>query len=295
MDVRSRIMASMNKLTSQDRAKIIHLLCEGTSIRAVTRLTGVSKTTVSKLVVDVGQAAAWYQDRVFQGLTCKRLQIDEIWGFVGAKARNAEPAKKAAGEAGDAWLWLATDAETKLVPCWHVGTRDGDAAMEFIDDLASRLVNRPQVTTDGHKAYLYAMDAVFGGEVDYAQLVKLYGPSPEGQRRYSPAECTGIIKTRVSGKPDMEHVSTSYAERNNLNIRMHSRRMTRLTNAFSKKMENHAHAMALHFLYYNFVRIHKTLKVTPAMAAGVTDRLWEVGDMITVLEGWESAELKFTP
>ena len=192
-------------------------------------------------------------------------------------------------EAGDAWLWLATDADTKLVPCWHVGTRDGDAAMEFIDDLASRLVNRPQVTTDGHKAYLYAMDAAFGGEVDYAQLVKLYGPSPEGQRRYSPAECTGIIKTRVSGAPDMKHVSTSYAERNNLNIRMHSRRMTRLTNAFSKKMENHAHAMALHFLYYNFVRIHKTLKVAPAMVAGVTDRLWEVEDMVGVLEAWEAS------
>lgn len=277
----------MNRLSPQDRAKAIQLLCEGMSIRAVVRVTGFSKTTVSKLVVDAGQAAAWYQDRVFQSLTCKRLQVDEIWGFVGAKARNADPAKKAAGEAGDAWLWLATDAETKLVPCWHVGTRDGDAAMEFIDDLASRLVNRPQVTTDGHKAYLYAMDAAFGGEVDYAQLVKLYGPSPEGQRRYSPAECTGIVKTRVSGAPDMEHVSTSYAERNNLNIRMHSRRMTRLTNGFSKKMENHAHAMALHFLYYNFVRIHKTLKVTPAMAAGVTDRLWEVADMVKMLETWE--------
>ncbi len=281
---------SMNKLNQAERAKIIHLLCEGMSIRAITRLTGVSKTTVSKLVVDAGQAAAWYQDRIFQSLSCKRLQVDEIWGFVGAKARNAAPAKKAAGEAGDAWLWLATDADTKLVPCWHVGTRDGEAAMEFIDDLASRLANRVQLTTDGHKAYLYAVDVAFGDGVDYAQLVKLYGPSPEGQRRYSPAECTGIIKTRVLGDPDMKHVSTSYAERNNLNIRMHSRRMTRLTNAFSKKMENHAYAMAIHFLYYNFVRIHKTLRVTPAMAAGVTDRLWEVADMVNVLESWESAQ-----
>jgi IS1 family transposase len=245
---------------------------------------------VSKLVVDAGQAAAWYQDRVFQSLACKRLQVDEIWGFVGAKEKNANPAKKAAGEAGDAWLWLATDADTKLVPCWHVGTRDGEAAMEFIDDLASRLANRVQLTTDGHKAYLYAVDAAFGGEVDLAQLVKLYGATPESAKgRYSPAECTGIIKTRVSGDPDMKHVSTSYAERNNLNIRMHSRRMTRLTNAFSKKMENHAHAMSLHFLYYNFVRIHKTLKVTPAMAAGVTDHLWEVADMVGVLEAWEAA------
>jgi IS1 family transposase len=281
----------MNKLTASDRAKIIHLLCEGMSIRAITRLTGVSKTTVSKLVVDAGQAAAWYQDRIFQSLKCKRLQIDEIWGFVAAKQKNVAAMKRPIIDAGDAWLWLATDADTKLVPCWHVGTRDGDAAMEFVDDLASRLANRVQITTDGHKAYLYAMDAAFGGDVDYAQLVKLYGTAPEAAKgRYSPAECTGIVKTRVSGNPDMAKVSTSYAERNNLNIRMHSRRMTRLTNAFSKKMENHAHAMALHFLYYNFVRIHKSLKATPAMAAGVTDRLWEVADMVGVLEAFEASK-----
>jgi IS1 family transposase len=280
---------AMNKLDPQARAQALQLLCEGMSIRAVTRVTGLSKTTVSKLVVDAGQAAAWYQDRVFQSLTCKRLQVDEIWGFVAAKQKNVAAMKRPQSDAGDAWLWLATDADTKLVPCWHVGTRDGDAAMEFIDDLASRLANRVQLTTDGHKAYLYAVDAAFGGEVDFAQLVKLYGATPESAKgRYSPAECTGIIKTRVIGDPDMKHVSTSYAERNNLNIRMHSRRMTRLTNAFSKKMGNHAHAMALHFLYYNFVRIHKTLKVTPAMAAGVTDRLWEVGDMVGVLEAWEA-------
>jgi IS1 family transposase len=278
----------MNRLSSQERAKIVHLLCEGMSIRAITRLTGSSKTTVSKLAVDAGTAAAWYQDRVFQSLTCKRLQIDEIWGFVGAKQRNVQNMKHVRGHAGDAWLWLATDADTKLVPCWHVGRRDGNAAHEFIGDLASRLVNRPQVTTDGLKSYLDAVDTAFGGEVDYAMLVKLYGPSPEGEHRYSPAECTGAIKTPIQGNPDMAHVSTSYAERNNLNVRMHSRRMTRLTNAFSKKMENHAHAMALHFFYYNFVRIHKTLKTTPAMAAGVTDRLWEIGDMVNVLEAWES-------
>jgi IS1 family transposase len=285
------IKCGMNKLSPQDRAKALQLLCEGMSIRAVTRVTGFSKTTVSKLVVDAGQAAAWYQDRVFQSLTCKRLQVDEIWGFVAAKQKNVGTMKRPQSDAGDAWLWLATDADTKLVPCWHVGTRDGDAAMEFIDDLASRLANRVQLTTDGHKAYLYAVDAAFGGEVDFAQLVKLYGASPESAKgRYSPAECTGIVKTRVIGDPDMKHVSTSYAERNNLNIRMHSRRMTRLTNAFSKKMENHAHAMALHFLHYNFVRIHKTLKITPAMAAGVTDRLWEVADMVGVLEAWEALD-----
>jgi IS1 family transposase len=281
-------MASMNKLDKTERAKIIHLLCEGMSIRAVTRLTGASKTTVSKLVVDMGQAAAWYQDRVFQSLSCKRLQIDEIWGFVGAKQKNASDEAKAAGTAGDAWLWLATDADTKLVLCWHVGSRNADAAMEFIDDLASRLANRVQITTDGHGPYVNAIDTAFGGEVDYAMLVKIYGTAPEAARgRYSPAECIGATKTPIQGNPDKAHISTSYAERNNLNIRMHSRRMTRLTNAFSKKMENHAHAMALHFLYYNFVRIHKTLKTTPAMAAGVTDRLWEVSDMVNVLESWE--------
>jgi IS1 family transposase len=280
----------MNRLGNTDRAKIIHLLCEGMSIRAITRLTGISKTTVSKLVVDAGQAAAWYQDRVFQSLTCKRLQVDEIWGFVAAKQKNVGTMKRPQSDAGDAWLWLATDADTKLVPCWHVGGRDGGAAFEFIDDLASRLASRVQITTDGHKAYLDAIDTAFGGEVDYAMLVKLYGAAPEAAKgRYSPAECTGAIKTPISGDPDHKHISTSYAERNNLNVRMHSRRMTRLTNAFSKKMENHAHAMALHFLYYNFVRIHKTLKVAPAMAAGVTDRLWEVADMVAVLEAWEAA------
>lgn len=288
MRKRSSILASMNRLDKITRAQILHLLCEGMSIRAITRFTGVSKTTVSKLVVEAGQAAAWYQDKVFQGLSCKKLQIDEIWGFVAAKQKNVAAMKKPQHDAGDAWLWLATDADTKLVPCWHVGGRDGGAAMEFICDLEARLANRVQITTDGHKAYLDAIDTAFGGEVDYAMLVKIYGPSPEGQRRYSPAECTGAIKTPIQGNPDKKHISTSYAERNNLNIRMHSRRMTRLTNAFSKKMENHAHAMALHFLYYNFVRIHKTLKITPAMAAGVTNRLWEVADMVNVLEAWEA-------
>ncbi len=285
---RSSILASMNRLTKDDRARILHLLCEGTSILAITRLTGVSKTTVTKLVVDAGASAAWYQSRTFRNLSCRRFQIDEIWGFVGAKAKNADPVLKAAGLAGDAWLWMATDAETKLVPCWHVGTRDGDAAMEFIDDLASRLANRVQITTDGHKAYLDAINTAFGGQVDYAMLVKLFGQAPEGDRRYSPAECTGAIKTPIQGHPELKHVSTSYAERNNLNVRMHSRRMTRLTNGFSKKMENHAHAMALHFLYYNFVRIHQTLRTTPAMAAGVTKRLWEMADIVDVLEAWEN-------
>jgi IS1 family transposase len=262
------------------------------AIRAVARLTGVSKTTLLKLVEDAGCAAAWYQDRVFHNLECKRIQVDEVWGFVGAKAKNANPALKAAGQAGDAWLWVATDADTKLVPSWFVGGRDSDAAIVFMDDLASRLANRIQLTSDGHKAYLEAIEGAFGADIDYAMLVKLYGEAPEGAKgRYSPAECIGARKERIEGNPDMKHVSTSYAERNNLNVRMNSRRMTRLTNAFSKKMENHAHAMALHFLYYNFVRILKTLRTTPAMAAGITRRLWEIGDIVDVLEAWERSAI----
>jgi IS1 family transposase len=279
----------MNRLPNEKRAQVLHLLCEGMSIRAVTRLTGVSKTTVTKLVVDAGKACAWYQGRVFRNLECQRVQVDEIWGFVGAKQKNASPEKKAAGEAGDAWLWVATDADTKLVPCWLVGGRDAEYAIEFMDDLRERLANRVQLTTDGHAAYLQAVEGAFGGDVDYAMLVKMYGAAPESAKgRYSPAECIGARKMPIEGNPDLRHVSTSYAERNNLNIWMHSRRMTRLTNAFSKKVANHDHAMALHFMYYNFVRIHKTLRTTPAMAAGVTKRLWEMSDIVEVLEAWQT-------
>jgi len=277
----------MNRLSREQRSKVLHLLCEGNSIRAVTRLTGTSKATVTKLVVDAGCAASWYQDRVFRNLDCKRLQVDEIWGFVGAKQKNVRDAKR--GQAGDVWLWVATDADTKLVPSWFLGGRDSDAAIIFMDDLASRLANRVQLTSDGHRAYLEAVEGAFGGNVDYAQLVKLYGEAPESAKgRYSPGECIGCRKAQIEGNPDPKHVSTSYAERNNLNIRMHSRRMTRLTNAFSKKVANHARAMALHFLYYNFVRIHKTLRTTPAMAAGITKRLWEMNDVVDVLEAWET-------
>lgn len=283
-------MVSMNRLTKENRSRILHLLCEGNSIRAITRLTGVSKTTVTKLVVDAGRACAWYQDRVFHNLECRRLQVDEIWGFVGAKAKNADPALKATGQAGDVWVWIATDADTKLVPSWHVGSRDSEAAMMIMDDLAHRLVNRVQLTTDGHKAYLEAVEGAFGSDIDYAMLVKLYGAAPEGEKRYSPADCIGIRKTRIEGDPDPAHVSTSYAERNNLNVRMHSRRMTRLTNAFSKKIENHAHAMALHFMYYNFCRVHQTLRMSPAMAAGVSKRLWEMSNVVDVLEAWEASQ-----
>ena len=281
----------MNKLSRNERARILHLLCEGNSIRAVTRLTGTSKKAVSKLLVDAGQAAAWYRDRVFRNLTCKRIQVDEIWAFVYAKQKNVVGAKKAPVDAGDVWTWTAIDADTKLIPSWFVGGRDSDAAIIFIDDLASRLANRVQLTSDGHKAYLEAVEGAFGSNIDYAMLVKLYGATSESAKgRYSPAECIGCHKHRVEGDPDPKHVSTSFAERSNLNVRMHTRRFTRLTNAFSKKVENHAHSVALFAMYYNFVRIHKTLRTTPAMAAGVTKRLWEMSDVVDVLEAWENAQ-----
>jgi len=281
----------MNKLDREARARILHLLCEGNSIRAVTRLlTGASKKAVSRLLVDAGQAAAWYQDRVFRNLTCKRVQIDEIWAFVYAKQKNVAAAKKAPANAGDVWTWTAIDADTKLIASWFVGGRDSDAAIIFMDDLASRLANRVQLTSDGHKAYLEAVEGAFGSDIDYAMLVKIYGAAPDAFKgRYSPAECLGAMKTRIEGNPDPKHVSTSFAERQNLNVRMHTRRFTRLTNAFSKKVENHAHSVALFAMYYNFVRIHKTLRTTPAMAAGVTDRLWEIGYVVDVLEAWEHA------
>src|SRR6266852_3700636 len=221
---------AMNKLDREARARILHLLCEGNSIRAVTRLTGASKKAVSRLLVDAGQAAAWYQDRVFRNLTCKRVQVDEIWAFVYAKQKNVATSKKAPADAGDVWTWTAIDADTKLIPSWFVGGRDSDAAIIFMDDLASRLANRVQLTSDGHKAYLEAVEGAFGSDIDYAMLVKIYGAAPDALKgRYSPAECLGAVKTRIEGNPDPKHVSTSFAERQNLNLRMHTRRFTRLS------------------------------------------------------------------
>jgi IS1 family transposase len=278
----------MNKLDAKARAQILHLLCEGSSIRAVTRLTGASKNTVTKLLVDAGRACTEYQDRAFHNLTCKRIQVDEIWSFVGSKHANTSAEKKASGEAGDCWTWTAIDADTKLMPSWLVSDRSADSALEFMLDLQGRLSNRVQLTSDGHGAYLRAVEESFGDDIDYAMLVKVYGHTTQTeQRRYSPAPCLGAIKGAVTGKPDPKHISTSYAERQNLNIRMHTRRFTRLTNAFSKKVENHALSVALFAMYYNFVRIHKTLRVTPAMAAGVTEKLWEIDDVVKVLEDWE--------
>jgi IS1 family transposase len=283
-------MLSMNKLTREDRARILHLLCEGSSIRAITRLTGASKNTVVKLVIDAGKATSWYKDRVFRNLTCKRIQVDEIWNFVYAKQKNIPTAKTAPADAGDVWTWTAIDADTKLMPSWFVGNRDSESATIFMNDLASRLAGRIQLTSDGHKAYLEAVEGAFGADIDYAMLIKVYGASPESAKgRYSPAECTGARKALIEGKPDPKHVSTSFSERSNLTLRMHMRRVTRLTNAFSKKVENHTHAVALHMMYYNFVRIHQTLRTTPAMAAGITKRLWEMTDIVKVLEAWEAS------
>jgi IS1 family transposase len=220
------------------------------------------------------------------------VQVNEIWSFVYAKHDNVKAAKSAPVDAGDVWTWTAIDADTKLIVSWLVASRDTDSALYFIDDLKSRLANRVQLTSDGHRPYLTAVDAVFGDDVDYAMLVKIYGADPQAEKRYSPAKCIGADKQPKIGTPDSKHISTSFAERSNLTMRMHIRRFTRLTYAFSKKVENHAHAVALHFMYYNFVRIHQTLKVTPAMAAGVTDKLWEVSDIVEMLERWELANFK---
>jgi IS1 family transposase len=279
----------MKKLPAADRARILHLLCEGSSIRAVTRLTGASKNTVIKLMIDAGKACSAYHDEHVRGLTSRRIQVDEIWSFTYAKQKNVATAKAAPDGAGDTWTWTAIDAETKFIASWFVGGRDGECASWFMDDLAKRLASRVQLTSDGHKAYLEAVEGAFGADIDFAQLVKLYGEAPGvgSERRYSPAECVGARKTPITGNPDPKHISTSYAERANLTIRMHMRRFTRLTNGFSKKVINHEHSVALFMTYYNFVRIHKTLRVTPAMAAGVSTRLWEVSDIVALLEAAE--------
>jgi IS1 family transposase len=274
----------MNKLSADERAKVLQLLCEGMSIRAVTRVTGASKNTVIKLLNDAGRALGVYQDEAFRNLSCKRVQVDEIWSFTYAKQKNVPTAKAAPLESGDTWTWTAICADTKLVFSLLVGDRDAYHAQVFMEDVAARLNSRIQLTSDGHRAYVEAVEGAFGMDIDYAQLVKQYGPAPYTPGRYSPAVCKGASRTRIQGNPDMAHASTSYVERQNLTMRMHMRRFTRLTNAFSKKLENHANAIALHFAYYNFVRIHQTLRMTPAMAAGVTDKLWEMADLVAIVE-----------
>lgn len=282
---------SMNKLSHADRSRILHMLCEGNSIRAIERMTGASKHTISRLLIDAGKVCMAYHDQYVRGVEASRIQCDEIWTFTYAKQKNVKTAKAAPDHAGDTWTWTALDADTKLIVSYMVGGRDAEIAAEFMHDLRSRLRNRVQLTSDGHNAYLSAVEGAFGADVDFAQLVKIYG-EPVGkskqERRYSPGECCGTRKLLVEGNPDIEHVSTSHVERQNLTMRMHMRRFTRLTNAFSKKVENHAYAVALHMMYYNFVRVHKTLRVSPAMAAGVSDKLWEIGDIVGLIEKAES-------
>lgn len=272
-----------NVLSNETRARMVACLVEGMSLRATARITGVAFNSVLKFVPTIGEACANYQDQAFRELKCKRLQCDEIWSFVGAKEKNATPEMKARGM-GDVWTWLAIDADTKLVPCWFIGPRDAESANAFMGDLASRLASRVQLTTDGLKCYINAVDEAFGGDIDFAQLIKIYGNGPNTpETRYSPPPCVGTQAGVVSGEPDGAEVSTSYVERQNLNMRMGMRRFTRLTNAFSKKLENHAHAVALYYMFYNFCRIHQTLRVTPAMEAGVSDHVWSIDEIVDLL------------
>jgi IS1 family transposase len=282
-------MVSMNRLNPQKRAQVLAALCEGNSIRSTVRMTGVAKNTVVKLLVEVGAACSRYMDGSLRNLRCRRVQVDEIWSFVYSKDKNIPDERQGEFGVGSVWTWTAIDAETKLIPAWLVGTRDAGSATEFVQDLAGRLACRVQLTSDGHKAYLNAVEDAFGEDIDYAMLVKLYGAEPPQEARYSPAVCIGTRTRVISGVPDPKHISTSYAEGQNLTMRMSMRRFTRLTNAFSKKLENHVAALALYFMYYNFVRIHQSLRITPAMAAGVTDRVWEIADIVRMVERREEA------
>jgi IS1 family transposase len=283
----------MHKLSPDQRAKILHLLCEGSSVRSITRVLNVGKNTVLRLMIDAGKACDAYHNERVKNLKTKRIQVDEIWSFIYAKQKNVASATAAPDGAGDAWTWTALDADNKLIISYFVGGRDGDCAAWFMQNVADRLANRVQMTSDGHRAYLEAVEGAFGADIDYAQLVKLYGTAPESAKgRYSPAECTGAVKTLIEGKPDPKHISTSYVERSNLTHRMHNRRFTRLTNGFSKKFENHAYSVALFAMYYNFVKYHSTLRMSPVMAAGVSKTLWEIGDIVKLVEAAEAKPAK---
>lgn len=271
----------MNKLTSQKRAQIIAALVEGNSLRATSRMTGASKVTILRLLEALGAACSEYQNRVLRNLTCKRIQCDEIWQFCYAKEKNVPADKRGQFGFGDVWTWAAMDADTKLIVTWAIGTRGAGTAFEFMHDLAGRLAHRVQLTTDGHRVYLSAVESAFGSDIDYAMLVKIYGYDASDDTKYSPAECIDCKQIAITGRPDPKHISTSFIERQNLTMRMGMRRFTRLTNAFSKKIENHAHAVALHYMHYNFCRVHQTLRVTPAMEAGITDHIWTIEELIT--------------
>ena len=274
----------MNKLSTEKRVQVVSALVEGMAINAIVRMTGVSKNTILKLLADLGNACAIYQDKAFRGLTCKRIQVDEIWSFCFAKRKNLRPKYQGIFGYGDVYTWTAIDADTKLVPCWLVGRRDADSANEFIHDLASRLANRVQLTSDGHRPYLEAVEGAFGMDIDYGMLIKLYRGITENETRYSPADCIGAKRESITGDPDPDHISTSFVERQNLTMRMSMRRFTRLTNAHSKKIENHIHAISLHYMFYNFARYHQSLRCSPAMAAGVAQHLWSIEDIVKLLD-----------
>lgn len=286
---KSSYQMGMNKLPLAKRTQILAMLVEGSSMRSISRVADVSINTVSKLLVEAGEACIALHDETVRNVKASRIQCDEIWSFCHAKEKNVATAKAAPEGAGDVWTWTALDADTKLIVSYFVGDRSGESAINLMDDLRARLANKVQLTTDGHRAYLEAVEGAFGADVDYAQLVKLYGPTIAAPGRYSPAECIGAKKVRVEGNPDIAHVSTSYVERQNLTMRMSMRRFTRLTNAFSKKLDNHIHALALYFAFYNFCRIHKTLRVTPAMAAGITDKLWSLEDIVAKIDAMAPA------
>jgi IS1 family transposase len=275
----------MNKLPLETRVQILSMLCEGSSMRSISRVCDVSINTVTKMLVDAGKACAAFHDARVRGLKSARVQVDEIWSFVGVKEANLFSAKTVREDGGDVWTWTAIDADTKLIATYLVGDRDYQAGRMFMEDLKSRLANRVQLTSDGHKTYFYAVQQTFGDDVDYAQLHKIYGSEPKGERRYSPAVCLGIEKKIIKGNPDEKHISTSFVERQNLTMRMHMRRFTRLTNGFSKKFENHVYMVALYTVWYNFVKQHKTLKgLSPAMAAGVSDKLLSMADIAQMVD-----------
>jgi len=273
----------MNRLPVEKRAAILGLLVEGNSLRATSRLGDVSINTVTKLLVDLGEACTEYHDIHVRNVRSLRVQCDEIWCFVGAKAKNVTPEKQGQGW-GDTWTWTALDADSKLCLRYRIGGRDGVIAFEFMQDLAARLANRVQLTTDGHRVYLNAVEDAFGSDIDYAMLVKIYGADSANDSRYSPPECIDCKPIAITGRPDPKHISTSFVERQNLTMRMGMRRFTRLTNGFSKKVANHAAMVAIHFMHYNFARIHKTLRVTPAMAAGLCDHVWSLEEIVRLFD-----------